>query len=114
VEAASESYFNKRVETTQLAEMALMAGLVKAPSRYSPVNNLKRLRMTSLCSHPYGRIALYLPRTERKNPSNSAKNSTREVPIQQAPYFTEFIRRQVERNMEGKTISGRAENLYDA
>jgi penicillin-binding protein 1A len=39
VEAAAESYFNKRVEQLNLAEMAMMAGLVKAPSRYSPVNN---------------------------------------------------------------------------
>ncbi len=44
VEAASESYFNKRVEQLNLAEMAMMAGLVKAPSRYSPVNNLKRAK----------------------------------------------------------------------
>jgi penicillin-binding protein 1A len=44
VEAASESYFNKRVEQLNLAEMALMAGLVKAPSRYSQINNLRRAK----------------------------------------------------------------------
>ena len=44
VEAAAESYFNKRAEQLNLAEMAMLAGLVKAPSRYSPVNNLKRAK----------------------------------------------------------------------
>src|SRR4030067_3620569 len=44
VEAASESYFNKRVDQLNLAEIAMLAGLVKAPSRYSPVNNLKRAK----------------------------------------------------------------------
>ncbi len=44
VEAAADSYFNKRAEQLNLAEMAMMAGLVKAPSRYSPVNNLKRAK----------------------------------------------------------------------
>ena len=34
VEAAAESYFNKRVEQLNLAESAMMAGLLKAPSNY--------------------------------------------------------------------------------
>ena len=36
--------FNKRIEQLTLAEMALLAGLVKAPSRYSPINNLRRAK----------------------------------------------------------------------
>src|SRR4030066_360614 len=45
VEAASESYFNKRTEQLNLAEIAMLAGLVKAPSRYSSVNSLKRAKV---------------------------------------------------------------------
>src|SRR4030042_4618816 len=44
VEAAADSYFNKRVEQLNLAERAMMAGLVQAPSRYSPVHNPKRAK----------------------------------------------------------------------
>src|SRR4030066_1215045 len=44
IEAASESYFNKRTDSLQLPEMAMLAGLVKAPSRYSPLNNFKRAK----------------------------------------------------------------------
>jgi penicillin-binding protein 1A len=99
VEAAAESYFNKRAEQLNLAEMAMMAGLVKAPSRYSPVNNLKRAK---------DRQAYVLTRmTELGFISQEQKEKVSRIPLKiqsresayfsKAPYFTEFIRHQVER-----------------
>ena len=99
IEAAAESYFNKRVEQLNLSETALLAGLVKAPSRYSPVNNLPRARerqnyvltrMTELgfISQEQKEKALRTPL--KIQPRESAFFS-------KAPYFTEFIRHQVER-----------------
>jgi penicillin-binding protein 1A len=99
VEAAAESYFNKRVEQLNLAEMAMMAGLVKAPSRYSPVNNFKRAK---------DRQAYVLTRmTELGLVSQDQKEKALRTPLRiqsresayfsKAPYFTEFIRHQVER-----------------
>ena len=99
VEAASESYFNKRIDQLNLAEMAMMAGLVQAPSRYSPVNNFKKAkdrqgyvltRMVELgvISKEQKEKAL---RTHLKVQSRESAYFTR------APYFTEFIRHQVER-----------------
>ncbi len=99
VEAAADSYFNKRVEQLNLAEIAMMAGLVKAPSRYSPVNNLKRAK---------DRQAYVLTRmTELGFVSQEEKEKALRVPLKiqsresayfsKAPYFTEFIRHQVER-----------------
>jgi penicillin-binding protein 1A len=99
VEAASESYFNKRVEQLNLAEMTMMAGLVKAPSRYSPVNNLKRAK---------DRQAYVLTRmAELRFISQDQKEKALRTPLKiqpresayfsKAPYFTEFIRHQVER-----------------
>jgi penicillin-binding protein 1A len=40
VEAASQVYFNKHVHELSLAEIAVLAGLPQAPSRYSPLKNL--------------------------------------------------------------------------
>jgi len=99
VEAAADSYFNKRVEQLNLAEIAMMAGLVKAPSRYSPVNNLKRAK---------DRQAYVLTRmTELGLVSQEEKEKALRIPLKiqsresayfsKAPYFTEFIRHQVER-----------------
>jgi penicillin-binding protein 1A len=99
VEAASESYFNKRVEQLNLAEIAMVAGLVKAPSRYSPINNFSRAK---------GRQAYVLGRmTELGFINQEQKDRALQTPIKlqsrdsayfsKAPYFTEFIRHQVER-----------------
>jgi penicillin-binding protein 1A len=44
VEAASRTYFNKGVESLTLGQMALLAGLPQAPSRYSPFKNFDRAK----------------------------------------------------------------------
>ncbi len=44
VEAASRTYFNKGVNDLTLAEMALLAGLPQAPSRYAPFKNFDRAK----------------------------------------------------------------------
>jgi len=36
VQAAAETYFNKPVQNLTVGEAALLAGLLKAPSRYAP------------------------------------------------------------------------------
>ena len=42
VEAASRRYFGKSARQLSLAEAAIIAGLLKAPSRYAPTNDLSR------------------------------------------------------------------------
>ncbi|MEE2687919.1 MAG: PBP1A family penicillin-binding protein [Pseudomonadota bacterium] len=44
VEAASRRYFGKSARSINLSEAALLAGLLKAPSRYAPTNNLRRAK----------------------------------------------------------------------
>ena len=44
VEAASRRYFGKSARHVTLSEAALLAGLLKAPSRYAPPNDLPRAR----------------------------------------------------------------------
>ena len=44
IESASQRYFGKSARTVSLSEAALLAGLLKAPSRYAPTNNLKMSR----------------------------------------------------------------------
>ncbi len=114
VEAASESYFNKRVEQLQLAEMAMMAGLAKAPSRYSPVTNYRRAK---------DRQAYVLTRmTELGMISQEQKEKTLRAPLKiqsresayfsKAPYFTEFIRQQVERKYGKEKLYQQGLRIY--
>lgn len=44
IEAATRVYFNKQVKDLTLYESAVLAGLLKAPSRYSPLSNKKASR----------------------------------------------------------------------
>lgn len=42
VEAASQYFFSKSVSDLSIAEVALIAGLVKSPHNYSPINHAER------------------------------------------------------------------------
>ena len=99
VEAASESYFNKRVEQLNLAEMAMMAGLAKAPSRYSPVNNYRRAKdRQAYVLTRMSELGMISQEQKEKAVRTPLKIQSRESAyFSKAPYFTEFIRQQVER-----------------
>ena len=99
VEAASESYFNKRTEELNLAEMAMMAGLVKAPSHYSPINNLKKAkdRQSYVLARMVDLGFISQEQKERAFRAALKVQSRESAYFSKAPYFTEFIRHQVER-----------------
>ncbi len=99
VEAASESHFNKRTEQLNLAEIAMMAGLVKAPSRYSPVNNLKRAKeRQAYVLTRMAELGFISPEQKERALRAPLKVQSRESAyFSKAPYFTEFVRHQVER-----------------
>lgn len=44
IEAAANKYFNKSVEDLTLAEGALLAGMVKAPNGYSPIDHVEKAK----------------------------------------------------------------------
>jgi len=43
-ESASQRYFGKSVKDVSIAEAAMLAGMLKAPVRYSPISNIDRAR----------------------------------------------------------------------
>ncbi|MBM4338359.1 MAG: PBP1A family penicillin-binding protein [Deltaproteobacteria bacterium] len=99
IEAASESYFNKRVEQLNLSEITLLAGLAKAPSRYSPVNNLTRAKeRQNYVLVRMVELGFISQEQKEKTQRTPLKIQSRESAFfSKAPYFTEFIRHQVEK-----------------
>jgi len=98
VEAAAQTYFGKSARDLNLAEAALIAGLFRAPSRFSPFNHpaLAKKRMR----HVLRRMVEvgYITQEEadraaraplRFNPRNKNRN--------RAPYFAEYVRQYLER-----------------
>jgi penicillin-binding protein 1A len=116
VEAAAESYFNKRTGQLNLPEMAMMAGLVKAPSRYSPINNFKRAkdRQTYVLSRMV-ELGFISPQQKERALQTPLKIQSREnAYFSKAPYFTEFIRQQMERKYGKEKLYQEGLRIYTA
>jgi penicillin-binding protein 1A len=95
VQAAAEEYFGKDVQQLTVAEAAILAGLPKAPTKFSPYNDFARARERQ--QYVLGRMAEdgYITVAE----AESARHEplallAREQPLNQvtAPYFVDFIR----------------------
>ena len=98
VQAAAETYFGKNVEELNLAEMAMLAGLPKAPNAYSPIKHLERARERQ--SYVLERMVKegYVTQAE----ADHAKQTTisihpmKKVNNEQSAYFLEHLRIQLE------------------
>src|SRR3954463_3868523 len=97
-EAASQFYFNKRARDLTLDEAAILAGLPKSPGGYSPINNpdkaqqRRNLVINSMLED--GKIT-----ADEANKAKAApiKVTLQSSPNQLAPWFTEEIRRYLEK-----------------
>ena len=95
IEAASQRYFNKPAKDLTVGEAALLAGLMKGPSRYSPVSATDRAER---------RATIVLDRmveTKAITPAQRDQAFSRPVrvsvtlPNQNAQYFVDFVDQQV-------------------
>ena len=97
VQAASERYFGKDVGDLTVAEAALIAGLPKAPSRYSPYRNpeLARKRQEVVITRMLEEE--YIKRETAEEALNEfLKLRPRKVEsLWVGPYFTEMIRKYI-------------------
>jgi penicillin-binding protein 1A len=98
VQLAAETYFGKEVDQLNLAEMAMMAGLPKAPNSYSPIKHLDKAKE---------RQGYVLERMVKEGYITQAEaDHARETPIviralkkvnaDQSAYFLEQVRQQLE------------------
>ncbi|SPQ00621.1 Penicillin-binding protein 1 [Candidatus Sulfobium mesophilum] len=97
VEMASKVYFGKSVNHLTLAEASLIAGLVKAPTLYSPFNDLSRAK---------DRQAIVLARMEEEGYINKSERTTAfaqplylaspKKGIEANSYFIDYIKKYLE------------------
>ena len=97
-EAGSEFYFGKPAKELAIEEAALLAGLPKGPSAYSPINNPeKAVRRRNLVINNMmedGRITALQAQEAKSRPLNLHLQSD---PNNLAPYFIEETRRYLEK-----------------
>ena len=95
IQAAAENYFRKNVDALNLAEMALLAGLPQAPSRYSPFRYPERARKRRIYVLRRMKEEGFISAEELQAAEDTqirvygAPNTSRDV----TPYFTEHVRR---------------------
>ena len=93
--AAAQVYFGKPLDKLSLAEMAVLAGLPKAPSAYNPVVNPKRAKLRQLYvlrrMHELGDISDQQYADARAQPLIIAKHGGHEFSVK-ADYVAEMVR----------------------
>ena len=98
VEAAANTYFGKHVQELTLAESALLSGLPRSPSRYSPYNNpelaLKRRAHALRRMVKEGFVTEEVAHRANQEPLELKRLTVGE---NEAPYFVEHIRRHLEK-----------------
>ncbi|MDY7032366.1 MAG: PBP1A family penicillin-binding protein [Thermodesulfobacteriota bacterium] len=106
VETATQTYFGKNVEGLNLAECAMLAGLPRAPNSYSPFTNpdmAKRRQAYVLQRMVEEGYITQENRDDALNTSLELKERENRL-IKKAPYFTEHIRRYLERKYGSNTL----------
>ena len=113
VEAAAQTYFGKRAQDLNVAEIALIAGLPPAPSSYSPFRNFKLAK---------NRQAYVLNRmAEEKYISAEEARKAQEQPLFWGPetgypeensYFVQMVRNYVEAKYGSDTLLKEGLHIY--
>jgi penicillin-binding protein 1A len=97
VEMAARRYFGKSVSDLNLAEAALLSGLIKAPARYSPYNNLDRAKKRQLIVLRRMREENYISRKQMEEAYKQPLYLASLRRQQEKPnYFLEYIRKYLE------------------
>ncbi len=97
VEAAAEAYFGKSARNLTLPEAAMLAGLPKAPSNYSPYSNMERAKQRQAYTLDRMVESGFITE-EQKDAALAVRLNLRSVRPKDkiAPYFVENIRRYVQ------------------
>ena len=92
VQAASEKYFNKKVEDLNLYECAVIASLLKAPSRYNPIANkdLSKKR-ASLVLESMTKDKMITEEKVKQAKDNNQKYSKFTTPPKSTRYFIDWL-----------------------
>lgn len=101
IESASKFYFNKPTKGLSLAECTLLAGLPRAPNKYSPI--LHPEAAIARQSDVLERMCLlgYIDSREKDDAKKATQKILQEIKghdisVNKAPYFVEYIRQRLE------------------
>jgi len=106
VEAATKRFFGKESNELSVDESALLVGLLPSPASYSPIRHPERARKRRNTVLRLMRDQKYITHNEHAQYRAMTLESVKERPIRGlAPYFTEYVRRLLEKEDEALNIN---------
>ncbi|HYE42655.1 MAG TPA: penicillin-binding protein 1A [Caulobacteraceae bacterium] len=95
IEAASQRYFDKSAKQLTVGEAALLAGLLKAPSRYSPVSESERAAgRATVVLNEMERAGVITPEQRAQAVANPVRVS-RTLATAHASYFVDWLDQEI-------------------
>lgn len=113
VAAAADTYFRKSIDQLTLPEMAILAGLPKAPSSYSPSRNPRRAKQRQI--YVLERMAKvgFISAEESKSAINELVTVyTQKEYKEVAPYFVETIRQLLVQKLGEQAVLDEGLKIY--
>ncbi|MBA3016685.1 MAG: PBP1A family penicillin-binding protein [Proteobacteria bacterium] len=116
VEAAAENYFGKSAKDMNLAECAILAGLPQAPSKYSPFINPEKAKQRQI--YVLNRMVAegYITNIQATEAINTKLDikPRRNWYIEKVPFYTEHIRRYIEKKYGPDALYNDGLKIYTA
>ncbi len=110
IQAAAKRYFNKDVSDLSTQEAAMLIGILKGPSWYSPIRHperaLQRRNIVLSMMYDFGKLGKEEYDTLKTKPLGLKLNDPNKMKT--APYFTEYIRRQLNKLQDSLHV-----NIYE-
>jgi penicillin-binding protein 1A len=95
IEAAAQRYFDKSARQLTVGEAALLAGLMKGPSRYSPLSDTERAaRRATIVLNEMEEIGVITPQQRGAAVSEKVRVS-RTLATQHAAYFVDWLDQEI-------------------
>jgi len=95
IEAASQRYFNKPASQLSVGEVAILAGLLKSPTHYSPISDRERAaRRATIVLDKMVQTGAITP-TQRADAFRNPVNVSPTLSSQHAQYFIDWVDQQV-------------------
>lgn len=113
VEQAAQVYYRKTVAELTLPEMAILAGLPQAPSRYSPVRNPLRAKERQMYVLRRMADVGYVTKDEAETAiKENVKVYVRETYEEHAPFFMETVRQLLVAQLGESTVLDKGIKIY--
>lgn len=110
---ASRHYFDKRLDELDLAECALLAGIIPAPSRFDPIKNpsLAERRRNDILDAMLGDGYITKAQCDSAKNSHISLKKGKRIPLR-FPHFVDLVKREIAKTLGRDALSTRGLTVF--